>query len=131
MTAPPHVATFTFHKPGVSIKVATHLDKLTAILGDAQHRIDVHTRFADFGIFYDHKFLSSNAQAHWLVAFRPDLVPEPVGGQDPNDHTISSVFERHYYSDIVLKTQYINWLYKQNGRGDDDDGDSRAWPVGI
>lgn len=84
--------------------------QFTAILGDLLHKQDVYVTKQNFGPEID-RFFSNHHQANYLRAFRPDLIPPPASpNQPPNDHTLGTVFEFHYYSDLNFRFTYIQRL---------------------
>jgi len=85
-----------------------HSYQFAAILGDLEHKRDVYLAVHDFGQVPEQYFTNSH-QARWLRSFRSDLVPPPASpGQPPSDHTLGTVFEFHYYSDISFRLLYLS-----------------------
>jgi len=84
--------------------------QFAAILGDLEQKKDVYLAKRDFGPHIDRLF-SNTAQAQYLRDFRPDLVPpcEP-NGTCPSDHTLGTIFEAAYYSNIQFRTEYLQNL---------------------
>jgi hypothetical protein len=83
-----------------------HSYKFSAILGDLQHKIDVYLLCSNFGSVPE-SFFSNSSQAHYLRTHCAHLVPPPEQpGQVPSDHTLGTVFEFHYYSDLRFRLDY-------------------------
>jgi len=87
--------------------------QFAAILGDLQHKLDVYLTVGTYGPIAEAYFPNS-AQATWLRTHYPELVPPPAQpGQPPSDHTLGTVFEFHYYSDLPFRVNYLTWLRAQ------------------
>jgi hypothetical protein len=88
--------------------------KFTAILGDLQHKQDVYLTCLNYGPKTEHYFTNEH-QATWLREKYPGLVPEPAQpGQTPSEHSVATVFEYNYYTNLKFKLCYLHWLRKEN-----------------
>lgn len=85
--------------------VFDRLIQFSALLGDLIHRQDVHLHFQAFGPAFVPFFDSAN-QTAWLLLHHPDLVCDPTW----NNHTVSTVFEHFYYSDLRFRLEYLRSL---------------------
>lgn len=84
--------------------------QFTAILGDLKHKEDVYVYFQAFGPEVE-RYLSNSSQANFVRKVYPDLVPVPSSlDQPPSDHTLGTIFEYHYYSDITFRFRYLKVL---------------------
>jgi len=84
--------------------------QFTAILGDLKHKNDVYIELQDFGPRVDGYF-SNKSQGLFLKRHFPDLVPPPASpGQPPSDHTLGTIFEFHYYTDLEFRLFYLSIL---------------------
>jgi len=82
-----------------------------SLLGDAKHRYDVYLNLREYGTEIDNTYLSASAQARYLKANRPDLVPpRQPNGTEPSDHTVSQVFEFQYETSPLFRSTYLVWL---------------------
>jgi hypothetical protein len=89
-----------------------HDYKFSAILGDLQHKLDVYFICGDFGRIPE-QFFSNEHQADYLRTHRPDLVPPSVvPDQPPSVHTLGTVFEFHYYSDLRFRFDYKQFILR-------------------
>nr|QYF50158.1 MAG: hypothetical protein [Guangxi alphaflexi-like virus] len=91
-----------------SLSAADAKRQFSAILGDLEHKLDVYDLFKTFGPSVDH-FFSNASQAKYLQIQKPELIPRP----GLSDHTLGTIFEDHYHSDIVFRSQYICYLYSK------------------
>jgi len=88
-----------------------------AILGDAQHRIDVYLACNRFDAPVVDSYLTGLAQSNWLRTHRPDLVPgRDPSGNLPSIARLSTIFEANYWSCVSFRSQYLRWLYEQDVR---------------
>lgn len=69
--------------------------QFSAIQGDLQHKLFVYQTIQDFG-YVAERFFSNYHQANYVRDFAPELVPPPVSGNPPSDHTLGTVFEHHW-----------------------------------
>jgi hypothetical protein len=84
--------------------------QFTAILGDLKHKNDVYIELQDFGPHVD-LYFSNKSQAAFLRRHYPDLVPPPASpGQPPSDHTLGTIFEFHYYTELEFRLFYLSIL---------------------
>jgi hypothetical protein len=84
--------------------------QFAAILGDLLHKQDCYLAFGDYGAVIEPYFTNEN-QASWLRANFPLLVPPPAQpGQEPSDHSLGTVFEFHYFSDLHFRLTYLAWF---------------------
>lgn len=90
-----------------------NLTQFAALLGDLQHRFDVHTHLADFGPAVVPLF-SNSVQAQWLCQHTPEHCPS-----GENNHSLGTHFEFQYYSNLTFTLLYLSWLddvYRPNHR---------------
>lgn len=80
----------------------SNIVQFSALLGDLQHRTDVHLSLGTFGPPVVPFFSAAN-QSAWLQNFRPELICDPRW----NLHTRSTVFEFYYYSDLEFRLVYL------------------------
>jgi len=80
----------------------THLVQFTALLGDLQHRSDVHIHYQDFGPRYV-DFFSNLAQAKYVIHNHPELVCDIHW----STHSLGTVFEYYYYTDLSFRLKYL------------------------
>jgi len=86
------------------------VDQFTSILGDLLHKQDLYMFFLDFGPDVE-KFFSNKSQAKYLRLVYPDLVPKPdPSGNEPSDHTLGTIFELHYYSELSFRMAYLKMI---------------------
>lgn len=84
--------------------------RMTAIFGDLQHKLDLYTRYQAYGPAVE-AFFTNQHQACFLREHFPSLVPPPAQpGQPPSDHTLGTVFEFHYHSDLDFRFTYLRLL---------------------
>jgi hypothetical protein len=83
----------------------TRIVQFAALLGDLQHRQDVHLHFGDFGPDFVPFFSSAN-QTAFVQLHYSNLICDPSW----NNHTISTVFEYLYYSKLTFRLYYISLL---------------------
>lgn len=84
--------------------------QLTSILGDLKHKEDVYLELQDFGPHIE-AYFSNESQAQFLRRHYPELVPPPASpGQPPSDHTLGTIFEFHYYTELSFRLFYLNIL---------------------
>jgi len=85
--------------------------QFSAILGDLHHREDVYIALQSFNSREALLLISGKSQAYYLQLHHPELVPEtPPDGNKPSVHTLSTIFEFHYYKDVWFKTEYLRTL---------------------
>lgn len=85
--------------------------QFSSILGDLQHKQDVYLSFLDYGKVPE-AYLTNEHQAYFLTSRFPELVPPPASpGQPPSDHTLGTVFEFHYYSNLSFRLAYLRFVY--------------------
>jgi len=84
--------------------------QFAAILGDLLHKQDCYLAFGDYGSVVE-PYFTNESQAAWLRTNFSSLVPPPAQpGQDPSDHTLGTVFEFHYFSDLHFRVTYLAWF---------------------
>lgn len=90
-----------------------HTYQFTAILGDLLHKQDCYLLYGDYGKSIE-DFFTNEHQAKFLRSYFPKLVPEPAQpGQEPSDHTLGTVFEFHYFSDLHFRLIYRDYFLKE------------------
>jgi hypothetical protein len=84
--------------------------QFAAILGDLLHKQDCYLAFGDYGVNVE-SYFTNESQAAWLRSNFPSLVPpSSQPDQPPSDHTLGTVFEFHYFSDLHFRLSYIAWF---------------------
>lgn len=84
-----------------------HEIKVLAALGDAKHRLDVVTRTWSITNDTLDNFVTAKSQAKYVKRFYPELLPPG----NPNEHSISTVFEFNYESSDSFRSNYMERLY--------------------
>jgi hypothetical protein len=86
------------------LTAASQFLQFTAILGDLQHKHDLFVLSQSFDNSVSCHFSSCN-QAGYVLEYTPWLVPS----QPPlNNHSISTLFEAQYYSNLSFKFGYLS-----------------------
>lgn len=90
-------------------------DYLTAAyLGDQEHKRDL---LLIFGVPSNPHFLSlisAVEQARYLRSEAPELVPpKNPNGTAPNDHTVSTAFERQYHVSPAFQFKYFTYIRRR------------------
>jgi len=80
---------------------------VAALVGDKVHYLDLIYKFDQVTSQFYEQYTSGAAQAAYLRANRPELVPLPVGGAPPSTHLVSSHFEYHYATSVVFRIEYL------------------------
>jgi len=81
--------------------------RLSAFDGDLRHKVDLRSMgFQPSDSDYQLLVMNSS-QSVYLQKFHPDLVPKSGNGTPISDHSIATVFEHHYFTDIVFRSKYI------------------------
>jgi hypothetical protein len=83
--------------------------KITAFLGDLLHKKGVVEHFQQLDAVVS-TYFSNSHQAWYILTARPDLVPPPESGNPPSIHTLGTIFEYHYETEVNFRFQYMNWL---------------------
>jgi len=87
--------------------------KFAAILGDLKHKEDVYLACLNYGPSTELYFTNEH-QAQWLRDNYSSLVPPPSQpGHNPSDHTLATVFEYNYYTNLAFKICYLGWLRRK------------------
>jgi len=85
--------------------------RFLAVLGDLRHKEFVYTFFGSASDPIVLELLKGSNQAAYLRHRRPDLVPQPAPGQPPySDSTLSTIFEKWYFSDPAFVREYTQFL---------------------
>jgi len=80
-----------------------HTLLLTAILGDLAHKSDLYLRFGTYGPTVECYFTNLH-QAQFLRQHYPEAITHPGSSV----HTLGTLFEYHYYSNLTFKLSYLN-----------------------
>jgi len=84
--------------------------KFIAILGDLKHKSDIYLLAGNFGPDIE-AYFTAVFQAQYLKNHKPELVPPPdAAGHPPSDHTVSTVFEYHYYTDPYFASVHLEYI---------------------
>jgi hypothetical protein len=87
--------------------------QISAVAGDLLHKQDVYCAFHSVSEPRALGLLTNTAQARWLEAHRPDLVPpHNPNGTPPSDHAIATRFEAAYLPLSTLRQAYLQWPYR-------------------
>lgn len=80
---------------------------VAALVGDKVHYLDLIYKYDEVTSQFYEQYTSGAAQAAYLRATYPELVPLPVGGTPPSTHTVSSHFEYHYATSVAFRIAYL------------------------
>lgn len=85
--------------------------RLTAVIGDLRHKIDVYTHILTADLAKANCYITVDARAEYLLTHRPDEVPDlDPQGNPPSNRQLSHIFCGLYYTDIEFVQEYQVWL---------------------
>jgi hypothetical protein len=85
--------------------------QFAAILGDLEHKKDVYLSRREFGTPAVDTLLTNRHQATYIRQYYPELVPDKdPSGNPPSTHTLGTIFEYKYYTDVQFKLIYLQRL---------------------